>query len=124
MDGLPIEISNFFLAMQAGRAGAERLAACFAADAVYCEPFTGEVRTHHGRDAVLSAMALGWEQPMPDMHIRVDRADVSGAEITLDWTCFSPAIPGGQGSGTNLFRMKDGLIKRLETVLKGDKNAG
>jgi len=124
VDGLPIEISNFFLAMQAGRAGAERLAACFAADAVYCEPFTGEVRTHHGRDAVLSAMALGWEQPMPDMHIRVDRADVSGAEITLDWTCFSPAIPGGQGSGTNLFRMKDGLIKRLETVLKADKNAG
>ena len=120
MDGLPIEISNFFLAMQAGRAGAERLAACFAEDAVYSEPFTGSTRTHEGRDAVMSAMALGWEQPMPDMHVRVDRAEVSGVEITLDWTCFSPAIPGGQGRGTNRFRMRDGLIERLETVLKGD----
>lgn len=119
MDGLPLEISNFFLAMQAGRAGADRLADAFAADAVYTEPFTGARRRHQGREAVMAAMAMGWEQPMPEMHIRVDRAEVAGAEITLDWTCFSPALPGGQGSGTNVFRMKDGKIARLDTTLKG-----
>jgi len=124
LDGMPIEISNFFLAMQAGRAGADRLAAAFAEDAVYSEPFTGTLRTHEGRAAVMAAMALGWEQPMPGMHIRIDRAEVSGAGITLDWTCFSPALPGGQGSGTNLFVMRDGLIARLDTVLKGGSDDG
>lgn len=120
MKDLPIEISNFFLAMQAGRAGAGALAACFAHGAVYVEPFTGEIRTHTGRDAVMRAMAPGWENPMPDMRIRIDRAESEAGRIELDWTCFSPAIPGGKGSGTNIFTLEDGLITSLVTTLKGE----
>ena len=118
MKDMPLEIANFFLAMQAGRAGADRLAACFAEDAVYDEPFTGEMRRHEGRDAVMAAMAMGWENPMPDMHIRVDHVSTDGNEIELDWTCFSPALPGGSGSGHNSYVMKDGLITSLVTTMK------
>ncbi|MEY1555123.1 nuclear transport factor 2 family protein [Yoonia sp. R2331] len=118
---LPTQIANFFLAMQAGKAGAEALAAHFAEDAVYEEPFTGETRRHTGRDAVMQAMALGWDNPMPDMRINVDRVETNGAVIDLDWTCFSPAIPGGQGRGHNRYVMRDGLIAELVTTLEGPK---
>lgn len=117
MTGVPIEISNFFLAMQAGKVGAQALEACFAEDAVYEEPFTGEVRTHRGHAAIMKAMALGWEMPMVDTRISVDTVAVSGNEIHVAWTCRSPSIPGGQGSGLNRFVLKDGLIESLITTL-------
>lgn len=117
---MPTELSNFFLAMQAGKPGAERLEACFADDAVYEEPFSGTPTTHEGKAAIMAAMSRGWEpQPMPDMHIRLDHAQTSGNEIHVRWTCFSPAIPGGSGHGLNRFEMRDGLIVRLITTLEG-----
>ncbi len=118
---LPIEIANFFLAMQAGKTGAAALGACFAEYAEYEEGFSGVTRRHIGRDAIMAAMAMGWENPMPDMRIAVDSVITDGAEITLQWTCFSPAIPGGKGSGQNRYLMKDGLIVELVTVLEGGK---
>ena len=60
MSQVPLEVSNFFLAMQVGKPGADALRAMFAEDAVYEEPFTGETRRHEGRDAIMSAMALGF----------------------------------------------------------------
>ncbi|NKB27157.1 MAG: hypothetical protein GKR99_06220 [Rhodobacteraceae bacterium] len=118
MSSVPVEVSNFFLAMQAGRAGAEALAACFAEDAIYEEPFTGTLRRHEGRKAVMSAMAMGWENPMPDMRIRINHARTEGDEIHVAWTCFSPAIPGGSGNGRNRYVMRDGLIAELFTTLE------
>ncbi|WP_421853936.1 nuclear transport factor 2 family protein [Oricola sp.] len=120
MTDVPIEISNFFLAMQAGKTGAEALAACFTDNAVYEEPFTGEMRRHEGRDAVMAAMALGWEMPMIDMRIRIDHVATDADEIRVGWTCFSPSIPGGKGSGLNRYRMEEGLIAQLITTLDGD----
>lgn len=117
MTSVPIEISNFFLSMQAGEVGAKALIACFAEDAVYEEPFTGTVRVHHGHDAILKAMALGWEMPMVDTRISIDKVAVSGSEIHVDWTCRSPSIPGGQGQGRNRFVLDDGLITSLITTL-------
>ncbi|MCB1517897.1 MAG: nuclear transport factor 2 family protein [Hyphomicrobiaceae bacterium] len=114
---MPLEISNFFLSMQAGAAGARSLAARFAEDAVYEEPFTGEMRRHEGRDAVMQAMALGWEQPLQDMEILVDSLSARGNEIVVKWTCISPSLPGGQGQGTNRFQLKDGLITQLITTM-------
>ncbi len=118
MTSVPLEVSNFFLAMQAGRIGADALAACFAEDAIYEEPFTGAVRRHEGRDAVMAAMAMGWENPMPDMRIRVDHAETDGDIIHVNWTCFSPAIPEGSGRGRNRYLMRDGLIVELITTLE------
>lgn len=119
MAKVPIEVSNFFLAMQAGATGADALEACFANDAVYEEPFTGIDRRHKGKEAIMKAMALGWEIPMLDTRIHIDRVVTSGGEIHVNWTCFSPSLPGGRGSGLNRFRIEDGLIKRLVTTLDG-----
>ncbi len=120
MDRLPAEVSNFFLAMQAGRAGAETLRAVFAQDAIYEEPFSGETRCHEGREAILAAMATGWERPLPEMHIRIDHVETDGARIRVDWTCLSLALPGGAGRGSNHYVMRDGLIAELRTVLTGE----
>lgn len=118
MTGVPLEVSNFFLAMQAGKTSYDAIAACFADDAVYEEPFTGEARTHRGKDAIMKAMALGWEMPMVDTRIRIDRAAASSGEVHIEWTCFSPSLPGGKGHGLNRFTMQDGLIVSLVTTLR------
>lgn len=119
MSELPFQIANFFTAMQAGRAGGEAMAALFAEDAVYEEPFSGTPQRHQGRAAVMAAMARGWDYPMPDMRIAIDRAETRGNVIDLDWTCYSPALPGGKGQGRNRFVMRDGLIVELVTKLGG-----
>lgn len=117
MNQVPTEISNFFLAMQAGKAGAGELEGHFAEDAVYEEPFTGAARTHNGKAEIMQAMAMGWEMPMVDTRISIDRVDADGSEILVNWTCRSPSLPGGQGSGLNRFELKDGLIVKLITTL-------
>lgn len=117
MSQVPLEISNFFLAMQAGKPGAAALEACFTDDAVYEEPFTGVFRTHVGKPEIMKAMALGWEMPLPDMTICIDRVDVVAGDIRVAWTCRSPGLPGGQGSGLNHFRLRNGKVARLVTVL-------
>lgn len=117
MNEMPREITNFFLAMQAGKIGAEALMACFAEDAVYVEPFTGETRRHEGKEAILKAMALGWEMPMVDTRLEVLSASVDGAVVELAWACHSPSIPDGRGSGRNRFVLRDGLIVELVTEL-------
>jgi ketosteroid isomerase-like protein len=123
MQAVPIEISNFFLAMQAGKPGAKALEACFCEDAVYEEPFTGVVRTHTGRAEIIKAMALGWEMPMVDTRIALTRVDVDGDEIRIAWTCHSPSLPGGRGSGLNRFLMRGGEIARLVTTLNDGDDA-
>lgn len=120
MTSLPLEVSNFFLAMQAGKPGKEALEAMFAEDAVYEEPFTGTTRRHEGRAAIMAAMALGWEMPMIDTRIEVRSAETKGGEVHVAWTCHSPSIPGGKGSGLNRFVFRDGLIVSLLTTLDGD----
>ena len=119
MSDLPIQTANFFTAMQAGRAGGPALEALFAADAVYEEAFSGTRQRHTGRAAIMAAMARGWEQPLPDMRIAIDRAESRGSVIDVHWTCHSPALPGGQGQGRNRFVMRDGLIAELVTTLGG-----
>ena len=87
MTDVPIEVSNFFLAMQAGKTSDDAIAACFSDDAVYVEPFTDESRTHRGKDEIMKAMALGWEIPMVDTRIRIDRAAATGSEVHIESDC-------------------------------------
>lgn len=108
-------IDRFFAAMQAGACSEEEILGLFSADATYVEPFSGSVRMHKGTLAIRNALREGWRNPMPRMTIGVDRIDVDGANIRAEWTCYSPALPGGKGRGVNLFTIRDGLIVRLET---------
>lgn len=118
MQTIPIEIANFLTAMQAGRAGADALAALFAEDAVYVEPFSGTARQHQGRAAVMAAMASGWDHPMPDIRIAIDKAETRGSRIEILWSCYSPALPGGKGQGRNSYLLENGQIKELVTTLE------
>lgn len=103
--------------MQAGKTSAAALAACFDEEAVYEEPFSGVLRRHEGKPAIMRAMEAGWEFPMPDRRIAIDHVTAAGGEITVAWTCYASALPGGKGSGVNRFRLRDGLIVSLETSL-------
>jgi hypothetical protein len=55
---------------------------------------------------------------MPDMRIEVTHVETRGNEVRLGWTCHSPAIPGGQGSGRNRYVLRDGKIAELYTSLE------
>lgn len=115
MSEAPPTIADFFRAMQAGSNAAHDMERLFSEDAIYVEPFAGRPTTHVGIAAIMAAMRLGWENPLPDMTISLDRIDVVGPRVTVAWTCRSPGLPGGQGRGVNEFSLKDGKIVRLET---------
>ena len=114
---MPREITNFFLAMQAGPHGLDILSSIFAPDATYSEPFSGNVEPHQGRDQIMAAFAASRSDAFDDAVIQLSAVDVDGETITVGWTCISEAIPGGRGSGKNVFTLKDGLIEKLVTSL-------
>ncbi|MEM9550519.1 MAG: nuclear transport factor 2 family protein [Pseudomonadota bacterium] len=117
MADIPLNITNFFLAMQAGPSGLDLLGALFAEDAEYTEPFSGSSEPHRGRDAILRAFAASRTDDFDDAVITLGDVEVDGDVITVGWTCISRAIPGGRGSGTNVFRMANGKIVLLTTAL-------
>lgn len=116
---IPTEIANFFIAMQAGQTARAEMEACFAPTAIYEEPFSGEMRRHEGRAAVMAAMDAGWANPLPEMRLVIDKVSTDGGQVQVDWTCLSPALPGGQGQGHNHFDVEAGQITRLVTTMKG-----
>ncbi|ASP34566.1 hypothetical protein CHH27_16040 [Labrenzia sp. VG12] len=117
MNSMPLEITNFFLAMQAGPSGQELLRALFTEDAEYSEPFSGQDEPHRGRDAILAAFAGSRTEEFDDAVIHLGSVELEDDTITVAWTCYSRAIPGGQGSGKNIFRLENGKIVSLITKL-------
>lgn len=110
-------VERFFVAVQAGAASEEAMMALFHPDAVYSEPFSGTPRIHRGKSAIRAALSEGWRHPLPQMRIAVDRVDIDGNTVRAEWTCYSPALPGGSGRGVNRFVLSQGLIAELETQL-------
>lgn len=117
MNRLPLEITNFFLAMQSGPHGMELLASLFSEDAIYSEPFSGRAEPHKGRAAIVAAFNESRSDAFNDTVINLGAVELDGETITVRWTCISQAIPGGRGSGTNVFTLKNGLIESLVTTL-------
>ncbi|MBL8683516.1 MAG: nuclear transport factor 2 family protein [Myxococcales bacterium] len=103
--------------MQAGLSHEASMMSLFAEDAAYVEPFSGAPRTHEGRAQIAAVMRASMASPLPEMRIEYARIDTTGSSATVAWTCFSPALPGGKGSGVNVFTFRDGVITRLETTL-------
>lgn len=118
---LRTHVDRFFAGMQGGPTEEPAMAALFADDAVYVEPFSGLANksfaptTHTGLAAVRAALRASLAQPLPEQRIVIDRVEVDGDVLTAWWTCFSPALPGGQGRGKNIFTFHVGRIARLET---------
>ncbi|WP_434050677.1 MAG: nuclear transport factor 2 family protein [Roseibium sp.] len=117
MSNLPLNIANFFLAMQAVPSGTDLLGSIFADDAIYSEPFSGQSEPHRGRDAILAAFAASRSEDFDDAVINLVAVEIEGNTITVKWTCYSRAIPGGSGSGTNIFTVSDGKVVSLVTTL-------
>ena len=117
MDNIPIQITNFFMAMQAGPSGEEILQNLFWDDATYREPFSGQTEPHKGAQAIINAFRNSRTSGFEDAVVTLNFVELDGAIITVGWTCFADAIPGGKGSGTNIFEMRDGKIASLTTTL-------
>ena len=117
MSTMPLEITNFFLAMQAGPHGIDLLKDMFTADATYSEPFSGSAEPHQGPEAIASAFSASRSDAFNDAVINLGSVEVSGETITVEWTCISEAIPGGRGRGKNIFQMSGGKIVSLITTL-------
>lgn len=119
MNQMPLEITNFFLAMQAGPSGLALLQEMFTDDATYVEPFSGQTGAHQGPKAIAAAFAASRSDAFDDAVITLGDVAVKDDTVTVGWTCISAAIPGGQGSGTNVFHIRDGRICSLTTTLDG-----
>ena len=109
-------IERMFKAMQTGLAAESEMMALFAADAVFTEPFSGEQRTYHGKDAIRSCFREMWKENHPDVELTVGRVDLDGDEISAEWTCTAPIFAEPM-RGVDRFRIKDGLIQQLEIAV-------
>lgn len=105
-------VNNLFKAMQAGADGEEAMMALFAQNAVFTEPFSGEPRTHTGKDAIRASFREQWKQPAPDLKLVMDRVDRDGDRVRAEWTCTSPVFPTPM-RGTDWFEIQNGKITRL-----------
>ena len=111
-------VDAWFGAMRRGREGEPELLALFHDDAVYVEPFSGAPVQHVGKQAIRACFRKGWEQPMPDLTLRVDRVDVDGDLVRAEWVCATSAWPTPI-RGVDSYTLRDGRISRLETALLG-----
>ena len=115
-------VERYFAAMRARAAGDNDMAALFADDAVYVEPFSsgpaarGEKRTHVGKTVIAAFFGNSWQHQPPDMTVSVDRMDVDAGIIRSEWTCSSSVFPAPM-RGVDVVTIRDGKIVRLETTL-------
>lgn len=115
-------VDAWFAAMRRGRKGEEELLALFHEHAHYVEPFSGEPREHVGKPAIRACFREGWETPMPDLELLVERVDVDGDRIRATWVCSTSAWPSPI-RGLDVYTLRDGLIMRLETSVEAPPNA-
>jgi ketosteroid isomerase-like protein len=107
-------LERYFRAMQRGPEGEDELIALFAEDAVYIEPFRGQL--HAGRDAIRSYLRDSWPDQPPGIRLTVERRDIIEQVVEATWTCESDAF-SRPARGRDRFTIRDGQIIRLESQL-------
>lgn len=112
-------VERYFAAMRRGAAAEEDMMALFSDDAVYVEPFTGESDPWVGKESVREALRRGWEQPLPDLELSVERIEIREGGATSAWVCRSSALPAPV-QGEDLYTIADGKITRLEVRIIED----
>jgi ketosteroid isomerase-like protein len=115
-------VARYFAAMRRGAEAEDEMMSLFTDDAEYVEPFSGEPRTAIGKDAIRSTLRAGWEQPLPDMTLTVQRIEINGTHVTSTWTCTSPVFSAPM-RGTDRYEIVDGKIARLVVELDGPPSA-
>lgn len=115
-------VEGYFASMRARAAGENGMAALFAEDAVYIEPFSSgsagsqEQRRHIGKIAIVEFFGQAWSHQPADMTVSLDRLDIDGDLLRSEWTCAS-AVFTTPMRGYDLFTIQNGKIVRLETML-------
>src|SRR5690242_9283026 len=107
-------IERYFQAMRTGATGTDAIVELFAEAAVYVEPFSGEPKTHVGRDAIRQSFVDSQKHAPPDMTLTLEQVDIESGAIRSVWTCTSPAFAHPM-RGQDLWTIRDGKILRLET---------
>ncbi len=105
-------------AMQLGPAGEAVIMSLFTDDAVWIEPYTGQRRTHTGKEAIRASLKQMWQQPSPPgFTITTDRMDAEGQSVRVEWTCSCDGFPKMM-RGYSLYTISpENLISRLELVI-------
>jgi ketosteroid isomerase-like protein len=92
----------------------QEMESLFAEDAVYIEPFSGQMRTHSGKAEILAFFRAAWENEMRAASLAVERLDLDGDRVRSEWKCTIPGLPGPM-HGSDSYLLRDGKILRLET---------
>jgi ketosteroid isomerase-like protein len=109
-------VERLFKAMQMGPPGEEAMMALFDENAVFIEPFSGQVQTHTGKPAIRESFRQMWKEPLPDLQLSLDQVELDGDTVRAAWTCASQAFPMPM-RGFDLLRIRAGKIMRLEIVV-------
>jgi len=109
-------VENLFKAMQMGPSGEEAMMTLFDEQAVFIEPFSGQIQTHKGKNAIRDSFRQMWKEPIPDLQLTLDQVELDGDIVRAQWTCVSPVFPAPM-RGYDVFRIRAGKIQRLEIVV-------
>ena len=109
-------VESLFRAMQRGPSSEEAMLALFDENAVFIEPFSGQVQAHTGKAAIRDSFRQMWKEPLPDLKLILDQVELDGEAVRAQWTCVSPALPTPM-RGFDLLRIRAGKIMRLEIVV-------
>jgi hypothetical protein len=109
-------VEGVFQAMHARAAGEQQMMALFADNAIVIEPFSGQPRTHTGKDAIRAWFREAVKEMAPDMVLKMDRIDMDGARVRADWTCTASVFPKPM-RGHDLYTIQQGKIAHAEFVV-------
>ena len=110
-------VERLFHAMEVGPEGEKEMMALFANDATFVESFTGEPRTHHGKDAIQRTYReLFTEPPPPDMKLVLHRVEREKEVVRAEWSCTSASYARPR-VGFDLIEVAGGRIQKMEVVI-------
>ena len=109
-------VEQVFQAMHARAEGEKQMMSLFAQNAVLTEPFSGQSRTHSGRDAIRDWFREAMNQMPPEMTIKMDQIDMAGDQVRADWTCNAPFFEFPM-KGYDLYTIRNGKIEKADYVV-------
>jgi ketosteroid isomerase-like protein len=109
-------VDAYFAAMRRGSEAEADMMALFTDDAVYDEPFSGELQPAVGADAIRDRFRYGWKQPMPGLELDVLSVDVAGSTAISRWECRADVFPAPV-RGTDHYEFREGRISSLRVTL-------
>ena len=109
-------VEGVFKAMHERAAGEKAMMTLYADNAVVTEPFSGQPRTHKGKEAIRKWFLESVKEMPEDMMIKMDRIDMDAGKVRAEWTCTSQVFPTPM-RGYDLYGIKNGKIESADFVV-------